>query len=256
MRLFIQKLLFVIVIITVFNCKSKEDQKNDAFTFIERNAYTINSYNGKDYYRLKGSKDFMDGYYVVGNELRKWEEFEFKKGLLNGDYIIFHDNGEIFSHARYVNGVRHGEELNYSKAGVLTKKKNYNNDKLSGSEYTYHENGKVASETKHIADELVESETYDILGNITSQTFIKDGRTITQKIVEGKIYSEMVSSNYDDYETMKFFNEDGSTKAYLRRIEENNTMYILELDNQGKEIKRVDVKANPKEALKYFSLFN
>ena len=250
------RLTILIFFISANGCKSPEEKQDDSFTFIERNAYTINSYNGKDYYRIKGLKEFMDGYYVVGNELTKWEEFQFKEGLLHGDYIIFHENGKIFSHAKYVNGLRHGEELNYSKLGVLTKKKNYNFDKLSGNQYTFFDNGKVLSESLYKDDEFIESTDFDILGNITSQTFIEDGRTVTQKIVEGKIYSEMVSSNYDDYETMKFFNEDGSTKIYLRQLEENNTMYILELNDEGKEVKRVDLKANPEEAFKYFKLFN
>jgi hypothetical protein len=95
-----------------------------------------------------------------------------------------------------------------------------------------------------------------LLGHIVAQSFVKEGRTINQKIVDGKVYSEMVSSNYDDYETMKFFNTDGSTKLYLRMLEENGKMYIIELDDNGNEIKRVDAKANPQEAMKYFNLIN
>ena len=55
---------------------------------------------------------------------------------------------------------------------------------------------------------------------------------------------------------MKFYNEDGSTKLFLRMLEENETMYILELNEEGDEIKRVDAKANPQESMKYFSLIN
>ena len=54
---------------------------------------------------------------------------------------------------------------------------------------------------------------------------------------------------------MKFFNEDGSTKIYLQQVVENETMYVLELDENGNEIKRIDLKANPQEAFKYASYF-
>ncbi|WP_179009353.1 toxin-antitoxin system YwqK family antitoxin [Winogradskyella forsetii] len=257
MKLLNRNTLILISILLVIGCKSSEkDKKDQSFTFIGRNDYTINSYNGLAYYRLNKTKKFMDGYYVVGSEMTKWEEFEFKEGLLNGDYIVFHPNGEMSSQSKYSNGKKHGDELLYFANGVLNSKSTFKNDVLVGSKYTYFENGKVQSESKIEDGKPIETQYFNILGNIVAQSFIKDGRTITQKIVEGKIYSEMVSSNYDTYETIKFYNEDGSTKIYLQRIEENETMYILELDDDGNEIKRVDVKANPQEAMKYAALFS
>lgn len=252
-----QIIILTVTSLLVFGCNSKgKDKKDESFTFLEKGSYTINNYNGLAYYRLNKTQEFMDGYYVVGNEMSKWEEFEFKEGLLNGDYIIFHPNGEMFSHTQYSNGKKHGEELMYFPDGVLNSKSSFKNDILVGSKYNYYETGKIQSESKIEDGEPVETQHFDLLGNIISQSFIKDGRTITQKIVEGKIFSEMVSSNYDSYETMKFFNEDGSTKIYLQRVFENENYYILELDEDGEEIKRVDIKANPLEARKYFEYFN
>lgn len=253
------KFTFLIAINTLFllGCKSSEkDKSEDSFTFIGRNAYTINYYNGLEYYRLNETQKFMDGYYVVGDKMSKWEEFEFKEGLLNGDYIVFHPNGEIFSHTLYANGKKHGDELLYYPDGVLNSKKTYQNDVLVGSTYSYFQSGNVQSESKIEDGESIETQYFDLLGNIVSQRFIKDSRTITQKIVEGKIYSEMVSSNYDDYETIKFFNDDGSTKIYLQRKEEKESFYIIELDENGDEILKVDVKANPDAAMKYYPYFN
>ena len=250
-------IIFIITIALFYGCNSSgKTKKDDAFIFIARNAYTTNNYNGLEYYRLNKAKEFMDGYYVVGNEVTKWEEFDLKEGLLNGDYIIYHPNGEIYSHTKYANGKRNGEELIYSAEGVLTKKSVYKNEVLVGSQYDYFDGGKIRSESKYEDGKSVETLNYDLLGNITMQSFIKDGKTIKQKITEGKIEAEMVSSNYDDYETMKFYNEDGSTKLFLRMLEEDDNMYILELNEEGNEIKRVDVKANPQEAKKYFSLMN
>lgn len=256
MKLFKYTFYFFMSFILI-GCKSSEKDKGDySFTFIERNSYTINSYNGLSYYRLNKTKKFMDGYYVVGNEMSKWEEFEFKEGLLNGDNIVFHPNGEMYSHTQYSNGKKYGDELMYYPDGVLNSKKTYQNDILVGSTYSYFENGKVQSESIIEDGESIETQNFDLLGNIVSQRFIKDSRTITQKIVEGKIYSEMVSSNYDNYETAKFYNEDGTIHLYMQMIEENDTMFILELNEDGKEIKRVDAKANPQEAMTYFNLFN
>ncbi|WP_248724475.1 hypothetical protein [Seonamhaeicola sp. ML3] len=83
--------------------------------------------------------------------------------------------------------------------------------------------------------------------------FIKDGRTITQTIRGGKVLMEQISSNYDSFEAMKLYNEDGSLKVYPRMIEdEEDGSYLIELDENENEIKRIDVKANPQEAMKYF----
>ena len=252
-----QIILLTVTSLLFLGCKnSNKDKKDESFTFIERHSYTINSYNGLDYYRLNETKEFMDGYYVVGNEMSKWEEFEFKEGVLNGNYIVFHPNGEVFSHTQYSNGKKHGDELMYFANGVLNSKSTFNNDIITGSKFSYYQTGKIQSESKIEDGKTVETQVFNLLGNIISQSFIKDGRTITQKIVEGKIYSEMVSSNYDSYETMKFFNEDGNTKIYLQRIFENETFYVLELDESGDEITRVDVKGNPEAARKYFQYFN
>ncbi len=249
--------IIILLISILFSCNNaKKTKTDDAFTFIGRNDYSIDNYNSISYYRLNGAKDFMDGYYVVANETTKWEEFNLKKGVLNGDYIIFHPNGEISSHTKYANGKRHGDELYYSNTGALIKKSTYNNAILIGKQYTYFENGKIQSQTILEHGSSVETQTYDVLGNIISQRFIKEGKTINQKIVEGKIYSEFVSSNYDDYETAKFFNLDGSIKLFLRQLKEGDTMYILELDENENETKRIDIKANPQEAMRYFSYFN
>jgi antitoxin component YwqK of YwqJK toxin-antitoxin module len=249
--------LLITLSLILFGCKSeKETSKDDSFTFIERNSYLVDSYNGLDYYRLAETTKLMDGYYVVGDETKKWEEFECKKGVLNGDYIVFHENGEIFSFSKYANGKLNGEELRYDPLGNLTKKSMYKNGVLVDSQFTYFDTGKVESEIKYENGQKVETLYYNMLGHIVSQSYIKNSRTITQRLKDGKLYSEMVSSNYDDYETIKFFNEDGSTKAYLRKIEERDSLFIVELNDDGKEIKRVNVQSNPVEAAQYSKLFN
>ncbi|RED50605.1 hypothetical protein [Seonamhaeicola aphaedonensis] len=63
---------------------------------------------------------------------------------------------------------------------------------------------------------------------------------------------EQISSNYDSFEAMKLYNEDGSLKFYLRMLEDGDNNYLIELDENEDELKRIDVKANPQEAMKYF----
>jgi hypothetical protein len=60
-----------------FNCKEATKEKERSFTFIDRGDYVIN----RDF----ETNQLMDGYYVIGNELSKWEEFNLKNGVLNGE---------------------------------------------------------------------------------------------------------------------------------------------------------------------------
>ena len=251
-----KSLIFGFVIITlVLGCKKTSEQNDNSFTFIERNAYFEDNYNGITFLRDNETRKPLNGYYVVGNELSKWEEFNVKEGVLNGDYIIFHDNGEIFSHSAYKNGKLHGEEkINY-KSGKLKTRKTYSFGKLIGTTKTFFESGQLQTESKIEDEEVVESTTYNITGNITAQSFEKDGRTISQFISNGKVYREHVVSNYDNFDAMKFFDEEGKLSLFLRMYEEGGTMYLIELDENENEIKRINPKKNPGQILKISRLF-
>jgi len=241
-----------LLILLLFGCKNSEKNNASDFKLIPRNSYFIDNYNGISVYRDNETRKPMDGYFVVGDKFAKWEELNLNEGVLNGDYIIFHNNGNIFSHSKYINGKLHGEEKTYSFSGALSKVSNYNHGIKVGKVLSYFENGQIQSEAKIENEEIFESVTYNIIGEIESQMFIKDGRKITQQIKGGKVFTEQISSTYDSFEAMKFYNDDGSLKVYLQMLDENDKSYLIELNENGDEIKRIDVKANPQEAMKYF----
>src|SRR6056300_443699 len=92
-------LTLLIILGFYYNCKNETDNNN--FKLIERNSYFIDSYNGISVYRNNENRKPMSGYFVVGDKFKKWEEFKVKEGILNGAYIIFHNNGKIFSQSHY-----------------------------------------------------------------------------------------------------------------------------------------------------------
>ncbi len=250
-----QVVIVATILCVFFNCKNPSEEKDTSFTLIERGDYVIDSYGDIIIYRENETNKVMDGYYVIEKELSKWEEFNLKDGVLNGDYLIYHSNGEIYTHSKYMNGKLNGEEKVYYTSGKLQKLKTYKNDQLYGKAIDYFESGQIEKESIVKKGEVIESVSYDIVGTIVSQMFIREGRTINQKIVGGKIHSEQISSNYDNFEAVKFFNQDGSLKAYLRMFRDGDTGYLIELDKDENEIKRIDVKANPKEAMEYVKYF-
>ena len=246
----------MVLFFLVAGCKTTTKEKDASFTFIERGDYVIDSYGDIVIYRNSETNKVMDGYYVVGNELSKWEEFNLKQGILQGDYLIFHSNGEIYTHSIYSNGKLNGEEKTYFPSGKLQKLTTYKNDEPYGKTTGYYESGQVESESTLKDGKVVESVYYDIIGTIVSQMFIREGRTIRQKIIGGKLHSEQITSNYDNFEAMKFFNADGSLKVYLQMLTDGDNGYLIELDKDGNELKRIDVKANPQEAMKYMEFLS
>lgn len=239
-------------IILSISCKNDTANTDNSFTLKGRNSYFVDSYNGISIYRDNESRKPLNGYYVIANESTKWEEFNVENGVLNGDYIIYHNNGKKFSEAKYVKGKLHGEEKTYSITGALSKLCTYRHGVRYGETITYYDNGNIESKSKIENDKTVESVSFDLIGNIESQMFIKDGRSITQTIKSGKVLTEQISSNYDSFEAMKLYNEDGTLKFYLRMLEDGDNNYLIELDENEDELKRIDVKANPQEAMKYF----
>jgi len=255
-NIFKNRTTIIAFLLIVSSCKQPISKPDLSFVFLERNSYNTSSVNGLTIYRLNDKGKLMDGYYVVGNELVKWEEFEVDNGLLNGDYIIFHPNGEIYSHSKYLNGKQNGEEKIYFLSGKLKSLKTYRHDVLVSEVLEYFESGQVRTKSKIENGEIIESVTYDLIGTIINQMFIKDGYTIHQKIEKGRVFSEQLSSNYDNFEAMKFYNEDGSLKLFLRMLIDGDKNYLIELDENNKEIKRIDVKANPEKAMEYSAYFN
>ena len=246
-------ILFILSFITLYtNCKNDTINTDNSFILKGRNSYFVDSYNGISIYRDNDNRKPLNGYYVIANESTKWEEFNVENGILNGDYISYHNNGKKFSEAKYIKGKLHGEEKTYSITGALSKLSTYRHGVRYGETITYYNNGNIESKSKIENEKTVESVSFDLIGNIESQMFIKDGRSITQTIVGGKVQVEQISSNYDSFEAMKLFNEDGSLKVFLRMLDEGDKSYLIELDENEDELKRIDVKANPQEAMKYF----
>ncbi|NJX13913.1 toxin-antitoxin system YwqK family antitoxin [Tamlana crocina] len=244
-------LISTLVSLFVLSCKKDQQTDNNNFKLVERNSYFVDSYNNISIYRSNEDRKPLNGYYIVGDKFKKWEEFNVKNGILNGTYIVFHSNGEIFSQSNYLNGKLHGEEKKYDLAGHLSKVNTYKHGVLYGKSISYFDNGNIKSESKIKDEKVIESVSFDLIGNIESQMFIKEGRSITQTIKNGKVFSEQISSNYDDFEAVKFYNPDGSLKMFLRMLEDGDTAYLIELDKNNEEMKRINLKENPQEIFKY-----
>ncbi len=234
----------------ITSCNKNENKEDQSFTLISKDDFFV-EYGSYEIYKDAKTKKVLNGYYVIGNGLVKWEEFNVENGVLNGIYLFYHNNGNISIKSNYVKGKLQGEEIYYYPSGAIQQKHSYKNGVILGLQTHYYEGGQKKTESKYINGKSNESTSYDLVGNITSQSFLKDGLSIRQQIRNGKLISETISSTYDDYEAMKFYNEDGSLKHHLRMIENNEIPIIIELDDKGNEIKRLNIKENPQKAIEY-----
>ncbi|GAA4801520.1 hypothetical protein [Litoribaculum gwangyangense] len=241
--------------VSIFSCKNKSNTDDSNFKLVERNSYFIDNYDGISVYRDNETRKPLNGYYVVGDKFKKWEEFRVENGILNGPSFVFHNNGEVFSETNYLNGKLDGEEKIYSLSGKLKTLNTYKNGVKYGKSLSYYESGELQSESKIENEKVIESISYDIIGKIESQMFIEDGKKITQYIKNGKVFSESISSTYDNFEAVKFYNEDGSLKLFIQMLVDEENAFIIERNENGEEIKRINLKENPEEALKFRALF-
>lgn len=182
------KALFLCAFLCLLNCKT--EVKNEGPKFIPRDSYSIYSHNGKKIHRENSAKTIMDGHYIVGDSSKRWEEFTVKQGVLNGDYIIYHNNGKVFTHSKYYNGKLHGEDLLYYMSGKLKKFSAYNRGVPYGKIIEYYEGGQVRSETRKKNDEVISSLVYDEKGNLTSKISAKNNTKTIRVYKDGKMISE------------------------------------------------------------------
>ncbi|MDO5970380.1 hypothetical protein Q4Q35_11245 [Flavivirga aquimarina] len=243
--------LLFCVHLSLFNCNNNANKNSDGPTFIPRNSYFVDSYEGVKIYRDNIYRQPLDGHFIVGDKTTQWEEFHIKKGLLYGDYVFYHQNGEKFMHSTYDNGKLNGEEKTFFPSGKLKKISHYKNGMLHGKVISYFENGKVLSESELKENQPITSITYNDVGDIESKMFIEDGKSITQSIKNGRVFKEQISSNYDNFEGVKFYNEDNTMKVYLQMVDEGTDTFLVELNEEGKEIKRINFATNPREISKY-----
>lgn len=245
------RVLLFCALFSLFNCNNKASKDHTEPNYIPRNSYFVDSYNKVKVYRDNSTREPMDGYFIVGNKTTKWEEFHIKEGLLYGDYVFYHQNGEKFMHSSYKRGKLHGEEITYFSSGKLKKVSNYKNGLLNGKVISYFENGQILSESVLKDNQPITSISYNDTGDIESKMFIEEGKNITQSIKNGKVFKEQISSNYDNFEGVKFYNDDNTMKIYLQMVDEGKDTYLVELNEEGKEIKRINFATNPREISKY-----
>ena len=79
------------------------------------------------------------------------------KGKREGEWLIYHNNGQLEEDVNFKDGKKEGEYLRYSKNGKLYHKGNYKNDKIDGEYLTYYQNGQLKRTEIYKDGELIKT---------------------------------------------------------------------------------------------------
>ena len=111
---------------------------------------------------------------VTGNQQGK-----ISKGKREGEWLIYHSNGQLEEDVNFKDGKKEGEYLRYSKNGKLYHKGNYKNDKIEGEYLIYYPNGQLRSKCNW-KDGNLEGEylNYYQNGQLKRTEIYKDGELI------------------------------------------------------------------------------
>jgi len=72
-----------------------------------------------------------------------------KNGKEDGEWVINHENGELWWKGNYENGKEEGEWVSYWDNGQLMSKGNYKNSKLEGEEFGYWTDGQLLNKDNY-----------------------------------------------------------------------------------------------------------
>ena len=117
-----------------------EKEKNILFT-----GEIKSKKNGKI---IKGLKE--------GAWLEYWEDgtissiTNYEKGKYEGEYLSYYKNGQLNVKANYIDNKKEGEFIDYYETGQINWKENYKNGKVDGLSIIYHENGNLWYKTNVI----------------------------------------------------------------------------------------------------------
>ena len=81
------------------------------------------------------------------------EKSFYKDGKLDGERMLYFDNGGVEISEAYVEGVMTGPYKVYYKSGQVQLEQNFENGQLTGTSIKYHENGKLAEEVSFVDGE-------------------------------------------------------------------------------------------------------
>lgn len=116
------------------------DEKDESWYIRTYRNDTLDGYTYEYNIDSNGIVKIVEGYYKSGKEVGVWKWFDqdstltqtstYDLGELNGEHILYYDNGSIKAIGNLLSGEYNGEFQYFDQLGVITQTKNYDRGKL------------------------------------------------------------------------------------------------------------------------------
>jgi len=216
--------------------KSRDEFKNSLFKEMKKPFYQLiskesfNYTNGqktgihKEYDKKENlvlEEELKDG--VKNGSFKSYkgdvivEEGTYSNGLMTGEWIFRHDNGNLKGQGNYVNGDmgekdktgipkkgREGNWVLYHENGNISKERNYTNGLITGIDKAYYKSGKIWYINNNVPEDNVsvpdgESLSYYENGELKEKSFWKMGRRHGKTILFYENGNTKESGNYVEF---------------------------------------------------------
>jgi len=184
---------------------------------------------------LEGNADLVPGTensWTFDSCCEAWNEdggqkalIPYNKGVLEGDSIYYHDNGEVWKCTPFVNGKIDGTEEIYYNDGQLLQEINYCNGVREGQAFRYWSSGELAAEEKYLEGYLSYGRYYDNCGVCIASI---DGGNGIRAIFGKDLLSQMQEYRFGQLE--------GMVQVFDRYGRINNTFSVKNGCKHGEEI--------------------
>lgn len=194
--------------------------------------YVVDAKNRRGYVTI--DNDVMDGHYVIKRNDMMVEELFIEGGFINGERILYYENGRPERIENYKISVQHGPVTTFYKNGAVQSESSFTNGTPSIEEINYSQEGGIDSKTV-------------VTEGVTYQHMYRDGNrmfSMFAKTIEEKRFDFIMK--YDTF---------GTVQLVLGKLADDNSPIVYIFDANLNEVDQFNGQEEPLKAQEYMALF-
>lgn len=195
-------------------------------------TYVIDKKNRRGYVTVEN--EIMEGRYVITRKGAVIEEFTIEGGFLNGERILYYENGVPESIETYKTSVQNGPVTSFYNNGAIKSETSFSNGEANIEETHYDQTGAITFK-KVEKDDVIYEHTY------------RDGNRMVsmfKKTIQDKPYELIVK--YDAF---------GSVQLVMGKLINDDSPLLYIFDADFNQIDSFNGQEEPLKAQQYLSIF-
>lgn len=194
--------------------------------------YVIDKKNRRGYVTVEN--EIMEGRYVITRKGTIIEEFTIEGGFLNGQRILYHENGSPETIETYKTSVQNGPVTSFYNNGAIKSETSFTNGEANIEETHYDQTGAIISK-KVEKDGIIYEHTY------------RDGNrmvSIFKKTIQDQPYELIIK--YDSF---------GNVQLIMGKPVNDDSPVLYIFDEEFSQIDSFNGQEEPLKAQQYLSIF-